>query len=230
MSREKLLQLLIDQSAVTEELQLQLAQKEDVIGKMEKDTVQDTPTADQLIAELKRAQHSRKYRAALRAAMLTLVLIAVIALAVSFWLFSVMQVQGGSMAPTLQNGDIVVALKGSDVRKGDLAAFYLNDKLLIKRVIAMSGDEVSILPDGTVSVNGIILSESYASNQALGNCDITFPYTVPQECMFVLGDDRSASADSRHDAIGCVAPEQLVGRVFLRIWPFEQMTLFNDVP
>lgn len=188
---------------------------------------QQFPTLEQLNAELKRSRYSRRYNAALKGTVLLLVIIAVAAIAASFLFLSVMKVQGSSMSPTLQSGDIVVALKGTKPEKGDLSAFYFNDKLLVKRVIAKAGDEVSILPNGTVSVNGATLSENYVSAKTLGDCDITFPYVVPQDRLFVLGDERSVSLDSRHTAIGCVAPEQLVGRVVLRIWPLNQLKLFR---
>lgn len=188
---------------------------------------QQFPTLEQLNAELKRSRYSRRYNAALKGTVLLLVTIAVAAIAASFLFLSVMKVQGSSMSPTLQNGDIVVALKGTKPEKGDLSAFYFNDKLLVKRVVAEAGDEVSILPNGTVSVNGATLSENYVSGKTLGDCDITFPYVVPQDRLFVLGDERSVSLDSRHTAIGCVAPEQMVGRVVLRIWPLNQLKLFK---
>ena len=188
---------------------------------------QQFPTIEQLNAELKRSRYSRRYNAALKGTVLILVIIAVAAIAASFLFLSVMKVQGSSMSPTLQSGDIVVALKGTKPEKGDLSAFYFNDKLLVKRVIAEAGDEVSILPNGTVSVNGATLSENYVSAKTLGDCDITFPYVVPQDRLFVLGDERSVSLDSRHTAIGCVAPEQVVGRVVLRIWPLNQLKFFK---
>jgi len=188
---------------------------------------QQFPTLEQLNAELKRSRYSRRYNAALKGTVLILVIIAVAAIAASFLFLSVMKVQGSSMSPTLQSGDIVVALKGTKPEKGDLSAFYFNDKLLVKRVIAEAGDEVSILPNGTVSVNGATLSENYVSAKTLGDCDITFPYVVPQDRLFVLGDERSVSLDSRHTAIGCVAPEQVVGRVVLRIWPLNQLKFFK---
>ena len=188
---------------------------------------QQFPTLEQLNAELKRSRYSRRYNAALKGTVLILVIIAVAAIAASFLFLSVMKVQGSSMSPTLQSGDIVVALKGTKPEKGDLSAFYFNDKLLVKRVIAEAGDEVSILPNGTVSINGATLSENYVSAKTLGDCDITFPYVVPQDRLFVLGDERSVSLDSRHTAIGCVAPEQVVGRVVLRIWPLNQLKFFK---
>lgn len=187
------------------------------------------PSVDQLVAELKRSRYSRRYKSVMRVTLFVLVLIAFTAIAASFWFLSVMQVDGSSMAPTLQNGEILVALKNSEANKGDLAAFYFNDKLLIKRVIAKSGDQVSILPNGTVSVNGAALSEPYVASRALGECDITFPYTVPENRVFVLGDDRNISLDSRHSAIGCVATEQIIGRVVLRIWPLDRITLFESI-
>ncbi len=190
-------------------------------------TFSNTPSVDQLIAELKRTRYTRRYKAVLRATLVILVLIALAAITASFLFLSVLQVDGSSMSPTLQNGDILVALKNSDARNGDLIAFYFNDKLLVKRVIAEAGDQVSILPNGTVSVNGATLSEPYVSSRALGDCDITFPYTVPEERLFVLGDERSVSLDSRHTAIGCVSSEQLIGRVVLRVWPLNQISAFQ---
>ncbi len=187
---------------------------------------QQLPTLEQLNAELKRTRYNRRYGAALRGTFLILALIAVSAIVASFVFLSVIRIQGSSMSPTLQSGDIVVALKSGTVQKGDLAAFYFNDRLLVKRAIANAGDEISILPNGTVSLNGAALNESYVAAPALGDCDIAFPYTVPPERLFVMGDERLLSLDSRHSAIGCVAPEQLVGRVFLRIWPLDQIKIF----
>ena len=188
------------------------------------------PTVEQLQAELKRSRYKRSYQAALRGTLWVLILVAVAALAFSFRILSVMQVNGSAMSPLMQDGDIVVALKGGDIHKGDIAAFYYNDKLLIKRVIAEGGDEISIFPNGSISLNGITLAEPYVSEPALGECDISFPYHVPDQRLFVLGDQRAASLDSRHSAIGCVAEEQLVGRVVLRIWPFKRIALIGEAP
>lgn len=184
------------------------------------------PTLDQLVAELKRTRYNRRYKTALRATLVFLVLVALAAITASFLFLSVIQIDGSSMSPTLLEGDILVAAKNKEPAKGDIVAFYFNDKLLVKRIIAQAGDQISILPNGTVSVNGATVSEPYVSSLVLGECDIAFPYTVPEERVFVLGDERSVSLDSRHSAIGCVATEQLVGKIILRVWPLNQMNLF----
>jgi signal peptidase I len=135
----------------------------------------------------------------------------------------VLEVYGKSMTPTLNSGEIVVLQKTHDFDSGDVIAFYYNNKILIKRVVAKSGDWVDITDDGTVIVNGKPLDEPYVSEKALGECDITLPYQVPDERVFVLGDHRSVSVDSRSSQIGCVADEQIVGRLIFRVWPFKSV-------
>jgi len=185
------------------------------------------PSLEQLTDELKRTQHRRKYRSLLRGTVLAFSLIVLAAFCTSFFLVTVLVVQDSSMEPTLRNGDILVASQNKTVGKGDIVAFYDNDHLLVKRLIAAEGDVVVISPDGLVTINGIALEEPYLSAKALGDCDLIFPYTVPKDRYFVLGDERSVSLDSRHDEIGCIAPEQLVGRILFRIWPFRSISLLN---
>jgi signal peptidase I len=135
----------------------------------------------------------------------------------------VLRVYGNSMTPNLTNGDIVVLMKSSDFETGDVIAFYYNNKILIKRVIACSGDWVDMDEDGTVSVNGEVLDEPYVSELAYGECDISFPYQVPDNRVFVMGDHRSVSVDSRSSQIGCVSEEQIVGKLEFRVWPFKRL-------
>jgi signal peptidase I len=144
-------------------------------------------------------------------------------LLVTLWM-PVLRVYGNSMAPTLESGDLVVLLKGSDPQVGDVIAFYYNNKLLIKRVIAQAGDWVDIAEDGTVSVNGTPLDEPYVTEKALGDCDLDLPYQVPAGRVFVLGDHRSVSVDSRSSQLGCVAEEQIVGTLKIRVWPLQRMS------
>jgi signal peptidase I len=175
-----------------------------------------------LEAELKRQKYKKRYKRVLRSTISVLIIAAACAvLVVTLWM-PVLQIYGKSMNPTLVNGDIVVLVKTTDVKQGDLVAFYYNNKILVKRAIAFAGDWVNIDADGNVYVNDEKLDEPYLEEKALGECDISFPYQVPDGKVFVLGDHRSVSIDSRSDQVGCVSEEQLVGRLTFRVWPFKK--------
>lgn len=181
------------------------------------------PRLDQLKAELRRERYKRRYIATLRSTVATLAVVAALAvLAATLWL-PVLQIFGSSMTPTLEEGQIVVAVKEREFEQGDLVAFYLGNQLLVKRVIAGPADFVTIAKDGTVTVNGQVLEEPYVSEKALGECDLTFPYQVPEARYFLMGDHRRTSVDSRSDAIGCVSEEQIVGRIVLCVWPLRDI-------
>ena len=189
------------------------------------------PTSQQLEAELNRARYRRRYRNVLRSTVYTLITVAAIAVLVATLLMPVLQIYGSSMTPTLSDGDIVVSLKQSEFKSGDVVAFYYNNKILVKRVIAKSGEWVDITPEGDVYVgenpNQLqLLEEPYLKEKALGDCNIEFPYQVPESRVFVLGDHRSVSVDSRNTAVGCVAEEQLVGRLVFRVWP---LAFFGEI-
>ena len=177
------------------------------------------PTVEQLKGELERERYRSRYRTTLRSTVSLLLVVAAVAVLVATVWMPVLQIYGSSMSPALQDGQVVIAVKGSRFTTGDVVAFYYNNKILIKRVIASSGDWVDIQADGTVFVNGEELNEPYISEKALGECDLSFPYQVPESKIFVMGDHRSVSVDSRSSAVGCVAQEQIVGRVLFRIWP-----------
>lgn len=179
----------------------------------------NVPTAGQLEAELKRERYKSRYRAVLRSTVYTLITVAAIAVLVATLWLPVLQIHGSSMTPTLQNGEIVCAAKTENMEAGDIVAFYYNNKILIKRVICGSGDWIDMEEDGTVSVNGVVLEEPYVTEKALGMCDIELPYQVPDGKVFVMGDHRTTSVDSRNTAVGCVAQEQIVGKIIFRIWP-----------
>lgn len=166
------------------------------------------------------------YLRALWSTLRTLIFIALLAMIGAYYFFPVMRIHTDAMAPTLSGGDIVVSLKGEDWSRGDVVAFYFNDKLLVKRVIAVAGDVIAIAEDGSVTLNGQPLAEPYVSTLALGECDLEMPYTVPEDRVFVMGDQRELSLDSRSSAIGCVAPEQIVGRVLLCIWPLNHFGIY----
>lgn len=188
------------------------------------------PTLEQLEAELKREKRSRRSRFWIRGLLLIIVLAALIGIVISFVWAPVLRISGDSMAPTLTDGEIVVAYADEAVERGDIIAFYYNNKLLVKRVIAVGGDEINVDLLGNVTVNGERLEENYVSNRAQGECDVDMPYHVPNGFVFVMGDRRSDSLDSRSSAIGCVAKEQILGRVVAQIWPKEEIQWIGRKP
>lgn len=188
---------------------------------MKKNLISAMPTVRQLEAELKRERYKRRYIAALKGTVFTLITVAAVAVLVATLWLPVLQIYGTSMTPTLQDGNIVVSVKSGQLNPGDVVAFYYNNKILVKRVIAGPGDWVDIKEDGTVFVNEKELLEPYLDEKALGDCNIELPYQVPESRVFVMGDHRSISVDSRNTAVGCVAEEQIVGKLVFCLWPFE---------
>lgn len=182
------------------------------------------PELDQLEKELKRERYKVRYAAVVRSTVYTLIIVAAAAVLVATLWLPVLQIYGSSMSPTLEQGDIVVSSKTQEYKQGDIIAFYYNNKILIKRVIALPGEWVDIKQDGTVLVNGRKIDEPYLIDRAKGDCDIDLPYQVPESRVFVMGDYRSVSVDSRSTTVGCVAEEQIVGKLVLRIWPLNTMT------
>ena len=166
-------------------------------------------------------QYRKKFWATLRSTVNSLIVIAAIAVLISQLLLPVLRIYGHSMNDTLDEGDVVVTVKGSDFEIGDIIAFYYNNKLLIKRVIGKPGDWIDIDKDGNVFVNSQKLEEPYLNSKAYGECNIELPYQVPESRIFVLGDNREVSIDSRNTAVGCVAEEQIVGKIVMRVWPFK---------
>ena len=181
------------------------------------------PTLAQLKAELKRERHRRTYGLTLRSTIYSLITVAAVAVLVATLFLPVLQIYGTSMTPTLYDGDVVVSVKTGRLERGDVVAFYYNNKILVKRVIAGPGQWVDIDEDGSVYVDGELLDEPYVEEKALGTCNIELPYQVPDGRWFVMGDHRSVSVDSRDQSVGCVSEEQIVGRPTFRLWPLNRI-------
>lgn len=185
-------------------------------------TAEQLPTTQQLEDELKRELYKKNYRSVLRSTIYTLITVSAVAVLVAVLLLPVLRIYGSSMNPTLEEKDIVISLKGTTFKTGDVVAFYYNNKILVKRVIANPGDWVDIDKDGVVYVNNKALDEPYVQNLAFGDCNIKLPYQVPESKIFVMGDNRATSVDSRNTSVGCVAEEQLVGKIVFTVWPFDR--------
>ena len=182
----------------------------------------DLPTAEQIEKERERLRYKRRYSRTLKSTVAVLIVVAALAVLVATLWMPVLRIYGASMSPTLEDGQIVIALKTNHFEPGDVAAFYHGNKLLIKRFIAGPSDWVDIDADGNVSVNGSPLDEPYLTEKAYGETNIQLPYQVPDERYFLMGDNRDVSIDSRSTAVGCVAADEVVGKVIFRIWPLSE--------
>ncbi|MCD7918359.1 MAG: signal peptidase I [Clostridiales bacterium] len=183
------------------------------------------PTEEAVAAERQRLNYQKRFRQTLRTTVYALVVVAAVAVLIATMVLPVLQVSGSSMEPTLSDGDVIVLLKSGEFETGDLVGFYYQNKLLLKRVIAGPGDVVDIDEEGSVYVNDVLLDEPYVTEKALGETDRDYPYQVPEGRYFVMGDNRTTSIDSRSTAIGCIETDQILGKVILRIWPLEQISI-----
>ncbi|MBR4882227.1 MAG: signal peptidase I [Clostridia bacterium] len=184
------------------------------------------PTKEQVETERKRYRRQKAYNKALRGTVYVLTIVAAVAVLIATLVLPVLQIEGTSMEPSLSNGDVVLLTKTTKFDRGDLCGFTWNNKLLIKRVIGLPGDWIEIDTNGTIYLNGEKLEEPYVLTPSLGECDLDFPYQVPQEQYFVVGDMRESSIDSRNTLIGCIPKDQIVGKVFFRVWPFKNIRFF----
>ena len=184
------------------------------------------PTKKQVETERKRYRRQKAYNKALGGTVYVLTIVAAVAVLIATLVLPVLQIEGTSMEPTLHNGDIVLLMKTTRFERGDLCGFTWNNKLLIKRVVGVPGDWIEIDTDGTVYLNGEKLDEPYVEKKAFGECNLEFPFQVPAEQYFVIGDMRESSIDSRNTLIGCIPKDQIVGKVFFRVWPFKSIQFF----
>ena len=193
---------------------------EETIRRQEEE-IESLKTQLALEQEIKKEDTRHRFKRSLRNTIFTLITVAAIAVLIAVYLMPIMRIYGSSMSPTLTEGNIVVSLKGSQMETGDVIAFYYNNKILVKRVIAQPGQWVDIDEDGTVYVDNQRIEEPYLKEKAFGECNIDLPYQVPESRIFVMGDNRSVSIDSRNTSIGCVAEEQIVGKIVFTVWPIK---------
>lgn len=193
----------------------------------EQRNVLDELSVEMIEAELKREKYKHRYGSMLRSTCYLLLVVAAAAVLLVILLMPVLQIDGTSMAETLEDGDIVVAMNSSHYKTGEVVAFYYNNNILVKRVIASAGDWVDIDKSGNVYVNDKLLDEPYLKEKALGECNITLPYQVPEGRCFVMGDHRTTSIDSRNTALGCVSEDMVLGKILMRVWPLSEFGTVN---
>ncbi|VED92917.1 Signal peptidase I [Streptococcus equinus] len=185
------------------------------------------PTTSEIEELYKKAKYRKIFSEKIRSTVFMLIVVAAFAILVAMLYLPTLRIYGKSMKGTLESGDIVLAVKSNRFKTGDVVAFYYNNNILVKRVIAESGDWVNITKDGTVYVNDKKINEPYIENKAYGETNIKFPYQVPENRIFVLGDNRKVSIDSRNTSVGAVSDEQLVGKLIFRIWPLSDIGTLN---
>ena len=184
-------------------------------------TDEEYPTSIQVEDELIRVKYKLRYRKLLRNTLYSLLIVAAVSVLIATLFLPVLEIYGSSMNPTLSNGDIVISIKTTDLKRGDICGIYYNNHLLVKRVVGLPGDQIEMDDAGNLFVNGEYVDEPYVSEKILGECDLDFPYIVPEQTVFILGDNRPVAVDSRNEQFGCISYEEIQGKIVFRVWPLK---------
>lgn len=181
------------------------------------------PSTEAIEEEYGRVTYRRRLMGSARSTVFSLVVVAAFAILIAVLLLPILRIYGESMHGTLDSGDLALSVKETEFQTGDIVAFYYNNNILVKRVIARTGDWVDIDHEGNVYVNQKKIEEPYLNTKAYGETNIELPYQVPDGKLFVMGDNREVSIDSRNKSIGCVSSEQIVGKIIMKIWPLRSI-------
>ncbi|MBE7058128.1 MAG: signal peptidase I [Ruminococcaceae bacterium] len=190
-------------------------------------TEEEFPTSIQFEDELIRVKYKLRYRKLLKNTLYSLLIVAAVSVLIATLFLPVLEIYGSSMNPTLENGDIVVCVKTTNLKRGDICGMYYNNHLLVKRVVGLPGDSIEMDEAGNLFVNGEYVDEPYVSEKILGECDLDFPYIVPEQTVFILGDNRPVAVDSRNEQFGCISYEEIQGKIIFRVWPFKSFGIIG---
>ncbi|HGF1450137.1 TPA: signal peptidase I [Streptococcus suis] len=185
------------------------------------------PSSKEIAQAYREEKYKRNFLSTIKSTIFMLIVVAAVAVLVAVLYLPILRIYGKSMKGSLDNGDIVVSVKGSSFRQGDIVAFYYNNNILVKRVIAYSGQWVDMDEEGNVYVNDQLLDEPYIKVKDFGETNIDLPYQVPDGRLFVMGDNRKSSIDSRNTTIGTIAEEQIVGKLVFKVWPMSDFGLLE---
>ncbi|MBL6538935.1 signal peptidase I [Streptococcus suis] len=185
------------------------------------------PSSKEIAQAYREEKYKRNFLSTIKSTIFMLIVVAAVAVLVAVLYLPILRIYGQSMKGSLDNGDIVVSVKGSSFRQGDIVAFYYNNNILVKRVIAYSGQWVDMDEEGNVYVNDQLLDEPYIKAKDFGETNIDLPYQVPDGRLFVMGDNRKSSIDSRNTTIGTIAEEQIVGKLVFKVWPMSDFGLLE---
>ncbi len=199
-----------------------------MMNRINKESIKEIPTTKELERELNKIKYQNKFLKIFKSTMCVLIVVIALSILVATLVFPVLEIYGKSMNPNLIEGDIALCVKKNKFNQGDIIAFYYNNKILVKRVIAKASDWIDVKENGDIFINNELLDEPYLKEKSLGESDIVFPYQVPEDSYFVLGDERDTSIDSRNSLIGSIHKDDIIGKIVFKVWPLKRIGFIKD--